>query len=291
MENIRYIRSIQVFDVVARFKNVTHAANSLNISQSSVSYHIKKLEHDICAPLFERLPSGLALTAQGTLLASYVDKGLNLIQNGLEKVTNQTDSVRIAVLPMFASRWLSSRLGDFWESHPEVQLSFQNHNNTYVELERPSSFADLGIQWGRGDWPGFEVTRLKSEKMVVVCSPEYFQKHQIRTSSDLKACTLLHVDDDRMWTEWFKNRHLKLSLTQPPMLLEDRHFQLSSTINGLGVSLFAETFVHSELKNGTLVNPFNRNYDTSFAYHLTIPKGTILTKPALDFKNWLLEMY
>ncbi len=290
MKQIRNIKSIQVFGVVSRLKNVTHAADVLNISQSSVSYHIKKLETEICAPLFERKSNGLALTAEGAILSSYVERGLSSIQAGLEKVSLQTDSVRLAVLPMFASRWLSSRLGSFWENYPSLQLSFQNHNNTYVKMEHPETFADLGIQWGRGDWNGFHVTRLWSEKMVVVCGPEYLKANPIDDVSDLTKCTLLHVDDNRMWSEWFKNNNVEPSPSQTQMMLEDRHFQLSSTVNGLGVSLFAKCMIESELKSGSLINPFNQTFDTSFAYHLAIPKGVILSPSAIEFKDWLLTL-
>lgn len=291
MKKIRNLNSIQVFDAAARLKNGTLAAEFLNISQSSVSYHIKKLETELGARLFNRVFGGLSLTPQGEILAAHVETGLNTIQSGLDKVSNQTDTVRIAVLPMFASRWLSAHLENLWENHPTLQVSFQNHNNTYARMEDPESFADLGIQWGRGDWKNFNVTRLWPEKMVVVCSPDYLAHHPISTPSDLTGCTLLHVDDERMWAEWFKNNRMEIPASQAKMMLEDRHFQLSSTVNGLGVSLFAHWLIRDELRTGALVNPFNRTFDTSFAYHLAIPKGAIVTPKVAEFNAWLTELF
>ena len=288
MQQIRNIKSIQVFEAVARVKNVTNVARLLNTSQSSVSYHIKKLEADLRVALFKRTPTGLELTEDGAVLARHVERGLATIQTGLEKVVRKTDSVKVALLSMFATRWLSSRLGDLRDTHPGLQLTVQNHNNTYAKLDQPESFADLGIQWGRGDWKNFDVRRLWSEKLVVVCSPQFRVEHPIATPSDLENCTLLHVDDERMWAEWFSNNGLALSSSQPQMMLEDRHFQLSSTMNGLGVSLFTSWLVESELQSGTLINPFARHFDTSFAYHLMVPKDSQLSQAAIDFKGWLL---
>ncbi len=74
------------------------------------------------------------------------------------------------------------------------------------------------------------------------------------------------------------------------MMLEDRHFQLSSTINGLGASLFASWLVRKELESGVLVNPFGRDFETSFAYHLVLPKGEVASKPVLQFRDWLLDI-
>jgi len=288
MQPIRNLNSIQVFEAAAHFKNVTRTAQFLNVSQSSVSYHIKKLESEVRAVLFMRKPDGLTLTPQGMVLASHVETGLRMIRTGLDKMSAQSESVRFAVLPMFASRWLSSRLGSLWEAHPGLQLSFQNHNNTYVMLDQPNDFADLGIQWGHGGWKDFHVTRLWPETMVVVCSPDYLNTRPIKTEADLARCTLLHVDDEQMWAEWFNNNRLEPPSSEVQMVLEDRHFQLSSTINGLGVSLFAQRMIESELKSGVLVNPFGRTFDTSFAYHLVVPKGAILSKTAVEFREWLL---
>lgn len=287
---IRNIYSIQVFSVVFETGNVTRAAQLLNISQSSVSYHIKKLETDLGYSLFRRTKQGLELTEEGSVLARHVEKGLNLIQTGLERVANQAGSVKIALLPMFSSRWLSSRLGNLMERHPDMQLSMHNHNNSFARMHNPASFADLGIQWGKGSWNGFDVHRLWPEKLALVCSPAYLKAHPITQPDDVHACTLLHVDDSRMWEEWLTMNELKTNSAQSQMMLEDRHFQLSSTINGLGVSLFASWLVQEELKSGVLVNPFGRNFETSFAYHLIVPKGEEPTKPVSQFCDWLLNI-
>ncbi len=287
---IRNIKSIQVFNTVAEVQNVTRTSRLLNISQSSVSYHIKKLEAELGTALFRRNAAGLELTEAGTVLAGHVSRGLGAIRTGLDQVASRAGSMQIALLPLFASRWLSSRLGDLLELHPEMQLAIKNHNNSYAHMQNPEHFADLGIQWGRGNWANFTVSKLWPERLVVVCSPAYLEAHPIRTPADLETCTLLHVDDHRMWEEWFVQNDVHFSSARPQMMLEDRHFQLSSTINGLGVSLFAEWAVQSELKSGELVDPFRRSFPTSFAYHLIVPIDADLSSAAEQFRDWLVEI-
>jgi LysR family glycine cleavage system transcriptional activator len=288
LDFIRNLNSIQIFERVHVCGNLTRAAEALNTTQSSISYHIKKLEDELGVALFRRTGNGLQPTDEGAALAAEVERGLATIRAGLQSVSARTSSLKVAMLPMFASRWLSSRLGGFWEEHPHLQLSIQNHNNNFVRMARPAEFADLGIQWGLGQWPRFEVNRLWSERLVVVCSPDYQRSMAIKTPSDIRRCTLLHVDDDRMWSEWMETVGLAPNPTQPQMMLEDRHFQLSSTINGLGVSLFAAWLITDELREGKLVNPLGTAFGTAFAYHLVSPAGTRLSQPAARFKNWIL---
>ena len=113
--------------------------------------------------------------------------------------------------------------------------------------------------------------------------------HPIKAPTDLLRCTLLHVDDTRMWEELLAGNGLTLDTAQSQMMLEDRHFQLSSTINGLGVSLFASWLVEDEIAKGTLVNPFARMFETSFAYHVVVPRAAEPSQTGQKFHRWICE--
>ena len=57
--------SLRVFEAVARHLSFSSAAQELNVTQSAVSHHIKKLEEDILPLLFARRPRAVALTEAG----------------------------------------------------------------------------------------------------------------------------------------------------------------------------------------------------------------------------------
>ncbi|MGL4637918.1 MAG: LysR substrate-binding domain-containing protein [Beijerinckiaceae bacterium] len=290
MVRIRNINSIHVFDSVARLGSVTKAAQHCGSTQSSVSYHIKKLEMDLGIALFRRSAHGLELTEEGTRLARHVDAGLQQISAGIDLVASRRTEVRVALVPMFASRFVSARISDLRQSCPDINISLLNHNNAFVNFPDPRAFADFGIQWGTGNWPKFQAVKLWEERLIAICSPEYQEKFNLNEPKDIKRCTLLHVDDKRMWSDWMKDCGITSRQEQPSMTLEDRHFQLSATMNGLGISLFAEWLVQSELKAGSLVNPFNKSYPTRFSYYLVVPNGTQLSIAAKRVRDWFLSL-
>jgi LysR family glycine cleavage system transcriptional activator len=290
MARIRNINSIHVFDSVARFGSVTKAARHAGSTQSSVSYHIKKLEADLGVTLFRRTAHGLELTDEGASLAGHVDAGFRRIGEGIELVTRRQGVVRVALVPMFASRLVSAHISQLQQACPDAEIILLNHNNTFVNMPDPRGFADFGIQWGKGGWPKFHSVRLWDERLVAVCSPDYRDRLQLGQPEDVHRCTVLHVDDKRMWAEWMEGCGTALRPDQSSMMLEDRHFQLSSTINGLGVSLFAEWLVQGELKAGTLVNPFLQSWPTSFSYHLVMPKGPSLSPAGRRVRDWFLKL-
>jgi DNA-binding transcriptional LysR family regulator len=67
---------LQSFLTVYRYRNVTRAAQELNISQPAVTAHLRALEAELKRPLFVRLPRGVAATALGDQLAREISDPL-----------------------------------------------------------------------------------------------------------------------------------------------------------------------------------------------------------------------
>lgn len=65
---------LRYFWAVAREGNLTRAASQLNISQSALSAQIRKLEHQMGHPLFERRGRNLILTEAGRIALDYADE-------------------------------------------------------------------------------------------------------------------------------------------------------------------------------------------------------------------------
>lgn len=64
---------LRYFWAVAHEGGLTRAAERLNLSQSALSAQIKKLEHQIGHPLFERVGRGLELTEAGRIALDYAN--------------------------------------------------------------------------------------------------------------------------------------------------------------------------------------------------------------------------
>ncbi len=108
-----------------------------------MSYHIKKLEADLGVVLFRRTAHGLELTEEGARLASHVDAGLRQIGKGIQQVAQRHSVVRVALVPMFASRFVSAHVSRLQQSCPDVEVVLLNHNNSFVDFPDPRGFAIL----------------------------------------------------------------------------------------------------------------------------------------------------
>jgi LysR family transcriptional regulator, glycine cleavage system transcriptional activator len=291
MARIAHLRAIQVFETVARTGNISSAAEALALTQSAVSYHINVLEQDLGVKLFDRGSRGVCLTEHGETFIPFVRDGLDSFERGLQALKKSEGStvVRVAVLPMFASRWLAPRLSSFWDQYPKTELLFSHDNNTYSNKKDPSEIADIAIQWGYGDWPNVESRLLLNAPLVPACSPDLLKRAPIRSVADLANHSLLHVDNHAMWRQWLGAAGADPAIADKGLLMSDRHFQLSATLSGVGVSLFIKSFIKEELESEKLVIPLDQEYRTQFAYYLVRPKHAKNAAIIRQFHDWVLS--
>ena len=125
--NLEYFK---VFYYTAKTGSVTAAANELAISQPAVSQSLKALERSLGVALFRRASRGVRLTGEGQLLYSYVEKGYEEIERGVEKVKQMLNlelgEVHIGASDMTLRFYLLPFLEKFHEQYPGIKVSVAN---------------------------------------------------------------------------------------------------------------------------------------------------------------------
>ena len=86
--NLEYFK---VFYYTAKTGSVTQAASELALSQPAVSQSLKQLEKNLGVKLFQRAARGVRLTGEGQQLFSYVEKGYEQIEMGVEQIRQMRD--------------------------------------------------------------------------------------------------------------------------------------------------------------------------------------------------------
>lgn len=125
--NLEYFK---VFYYTAKLGSVTGAASELSISQPAVSQSLKALEKSLGVALFQRAPKGVRLTGEGQLLYSYVEKGYEEIERGVEKVRQMLNlelgEVHIGASDMTLRFYLLPFLEEFHERYPGIKVIVAN---------------------------------------------------------------------------------------------------------------------------------------------------------------------
>ncbi|MCK7612655.1 LysR family transcriptional regulator [Roseibium sediminicola] len=168
---------LRIFHAAAQAGSFTHAGDALHMSQSAVSRQVSALEHDLGVPLFHRHARGLLLTEQGELLyrtASDVLMKLEAVQSSLTDSKEKPSGIlRVTTTVGLGSTWLTSRIRNFIDLYPDVDLHLIFDDD---ELDLGMREADVAIRLRQPTQPDLIQRKLFTVHFHVYAAPEYLQR-------------------------------------------------------------------------------------------------------------------
>ncbi len=113
------------FLAVAKTGSVTRAADTVGRTQSAVSMQIRRLEEVLGAPVFERLPRGVALTPLGRELLPYAERIHALLREAEQHLTSPrlAGAVRVGIVDEYVDSVVPTVLAEFNACHADVEVS------------------------------------------------------------------------------------------------------------------------------------------------------------------------
>jgi DNA-binding transcriptional LysR family regulator len=116
---------LRSFVAVAQNGSFTTASERVNLSQSTVSQHIRRLEDVLGQPLFERDTRNVRLSPHGEALYRYAERILDLMDEAVTSLCGPVldGVVRLGLSEDFASSGLTVALADFVQRNPGVELA------------------------------------------------------------------------------------------------------------------------------------------------------------------------
>jgi DNA-binding transcriptional LysR family regulator len=168
---------LRSFVAVCETGSITRAAAALFRSQPAVSRRIAQLESEVGAPLFDRVPGGVRLSAAGEALKPFAEAAVAAIADARQAVRaidgSDEGPVGVALVGTLAGAWLTAALRDFARSHPGVDVRLRTANsNEVIELVRRGD-ATFGVGYGRARDPRLRSTVLFAERLAIVCAADH----------------------------------------------------------------------------------------------------------------------
>lgn len=130
-------RWIQTFLVAAEVKNFRIASERLNMSQPSITVHIKQLEKALNTQLFERKNNRVQLSEAGKLFLIQANKISQQWEESLQlfslKQQGIIEKCHIAISPMLVETILPNIIYEFIQAHPEFEISITIEESQKME--------------------------------------------------------------------------------------------------------------------------------------------------------------
>jgi len=144
-----FSRFLRYFVAVGRLGSIRKAADELHVSASAIDRQILNVEANLGVPLFERLPSGLRLTAAGEIMMA---SGMRWQKNMID-VRAQIEDLRglkrghvdIAVIDALAKGYIPAAIQSIHSQYPGISIGVKVLENDLVRRAVANGEVDLGI--------------------------------------------------------------------------------------------------------------------------------------------------
>lgn len=141
--------SLRLFVAICEHRNLSRAAESMNLALSAASRRLRLMEQEVGAPLVKRLPHGFEPTAAGFSVFRYAQMVLHLGDQLSASIADLSAGVRGRVRVFASSSALVQRLAAdlaaFARAHPEIRIDLEERpsSDTLEALDR--GVADIGV--------------------------------------------------------------------------------------------------------------------------------------------------
>lgn len=163
------LRHIRYFLAVAEQGNFTRAAETLHVSQPTLSQQIKQLEETLDTPLFDRSGRTVRLTDAGVAWMRYAQLALQDLDAGTRAIhdvaTLERGNLRLAMTPTFTAYLVGPVIDAFYRRYPGVSVSIHEMTQDRMEALLAEDRLDLGIAFSQAQSADIEAEDLFRESL------------------------------------------------------------------------------------------------------------------------------
>jgi DNA-binding transcriptional LysR family regulator len=250
-------RQLRTFEAVARLRSFSRAAQSLHLSQPTVSLQVKQLAASVGTPLLDQSGRTLAPTAAGEMVAEAArDAGrlLESLQTRLAELKGLRQG-RLKVSVVTTAKYFVPRLlGPFMREHPGIDVALDVGNRAEILARLSRDEDDLYIM---GIPPrGVDIVRVPfaDNPIVAIAAPDHaLARRKKLPLAELAAHPFILREagsGTRMACEHFlREQGLRL---QVRMELGSNEAIKQTVAGGLGLSLLSLHALAAEVQRGEL---------------------------------------
>jgi DNA-binding transcriptional LysR family regulator len=201
---------------LSEHRSISRAAAALYLSQPALSHQIASLERELGAPVVDRLPRGVQLTAAGRAAAEEAQVALaaaaRAIQIGRGVGRARVGRIRISCAETMTASLLVPVLCRWRSQRPDVQLDLTEFTNADAMIKRlEGGHVDIAVG-PRPTNTTAHVSVLGQEEIVVVAPPghRFADLTQRVAVHDLANEPFVHYDpgnDMAAWVDQIADRH------------------------------------------------------------------------------------
>lgn len=283
------IESLKCFVVLSDKKKFTEAAFECNMTQSTLSKKIKKMENELGVQLFNRTMHETVLTEEGKKFYKYVKSILMMYDRALVEL--QPNTIRLGCMSVLSPYHIPKMLRDFSLSHQHLEFHIKESSARYA-IDHIDDFDFILIRTDLLDKPSDYVIcpLIDDELCVVVPTLNPLSKQSEIYLSDIKDEAFIFPEKGSGGYEIFYDACKQVGF-EPNIAVEMPHTStmFSFVEENVGISLSFKK-VYQEFENPKL-KMISLKDDLHYPIALVYKKGKILHPIKKDFIKYCKEYF
>ena len=289
------LEELKTFIQVVKYRNFTKAAKKVNLSQPTVSLHIKRLESYFDTTLITRSSKSkeVLITKQGELL---YERGQSLIseieclKEDLLNINSESKKkILVGASKTIGDYYLPPIIGTFSQRYPHIQLEVIIENTANICRMMNEGQIHVGLIEGIEPYYKFDRGYFYEDQMVVAVSNQSTLAHKPITLEDLNHQIWISREEGSGTKEYlelfFKTHNIKPKNT----IIFNSNYALKEAVkNGLGIAIISECVVsHAALDKELTILPLDIEPKRNYSYIL--PKDKEIDEDIKTFLNMLKQ--
>lgn len=266
---------VNTFIEVCKYKNFTHAAESLNITQPAVSQHIKHLEEVYEVTLFDHIGNKIQLTKEGELLLEVfitMKHDESYLKDKLHQI--QKDKLSFGATSSFIHYGVFKKLVNYIAVHDDFMMNLEIDNTKNLIEKMNEGIIDIAFIEGYFNRDGFDSFVYRSCDYIAVCSNEYHFDNSIYSISDLLSERLfvreIGASSRSILEHYLFSENYKITDFTSHMVVSESDALIEFVLGGCGIAFVYKDMVKPYLDKNLLrevkIKDFNMVHDLCFVW-------------------------
>ena len=245
------IRVLRYFLAVAREETISSAAESLHVTQPTLSRQLMDLEEELGKQLFLRGSRKITLTEEGMILRKRAEEIIELLDKTRAEVTTSNEDVSgdiyIGGAETEGIRFIAQTIKELQLEHPNIVFRLYSGNAEEITEKLDRGLLDFGILIDPADMSKYDFMKLPGLDVWGVLMPKVcpLAKKKFVRSRDLFGLPLIISDQSMVKNEisgWSGGRYNQLNIVATYNLL----FNASLLVEeGVGYALCLDKIIRT----------------------------------------------
>ncbi len=253
------IRQLITFKRAAELKSYTRAAESLGLTQPTVSHQLKLLQEEMGQKLFELDGRRVALTLAGETLLPFAERILSTVEDSRHALENihsgERGTLTVAAIGSSTVYVLPELLYKFQVTHPNIKVHLRTAGGDEIRELVNNNQVDVGIVGSHVPTSEFSILPLFEDKIgpFVHASHPLARRRRI-TFAELAKEPLIQLGTWRSWQNYVLSIFRQIGATPQIRLQLDSIDGVKRMVErGLGFTIIPHTAAREEIAEGKLV--------------------------------------